>query len=292
MNVKNLVECYKDFLGSEGLSSHSIKLYLSDIGIFLNSMEIKHSSPARVLASTKENNVRKYISSGDASPRTQRRRYSSLKHFFNYCILEEVTGTNPADNIELPQIAEECPGFITSKEYGILMDSIPTQVESPLPQFLNRRDRSIINWLYNDGLTPGDVKNARYKDFIIQSNLIEAVSVDRSGKGVEIPLSKTSLNEMTFYEGAFFKYFSKHISDNPNKEYYRNRHGSGLSARRMRWKLSLWGNEILKRDDINPRTIHNGSIVRLLQEGMEINDIVELTGASSMHVHRLKKYLF
>ena len=291
MRVKGLAAGYGRFLGEEGLDPRTIHYYLADLGIFLDVVCISLSSSVEKLKDVGPGSVVKYMSHNRPSQRTRSRRHSSLKRFYNYCISNNILHSNPAETVGAPGMPDNCPDFLMSVEYGKLIRAIPLNVRSSFSQFLNRRDRSMISWLYNDNLSPGDVVNTRYRDILPESNPHEFVSVKRKEGTIEIPLSGTSLREMRAYENAFRNEFGASLSDEPDKKYFRNRHGNGLSARRLRSRISGWGKKALGRDNVTPRTIHNGSIARLLHKGKAVHDIAELAKAGTAHTYKLKNYV-
>lgn len=275
MIVKDLITGYRDSLEEEKLNPRTVNGYCSDIGIFLDSMGIRDSSPAKVLAVIKKSNVRKYLACGKASKRTQRRRYSSLSRFLTYCT-PEITSSNPLDEIKPPKI-EANPSFITGEEFDTLTESPPPYPNYKRSVYSHERGLSIMSLLFLDGFEISEILENTYEE--ITETEVEGFTEEK----------------INAYQRAFFNTFGRHLSEEPDEKFYRNRFKKPISDESVRKNFSRMGNRVLGRDDINLRTIHNGYLkmrideIRAKDSEASIYRMVKETGAHFFTIQGLIK---
>ncbi len=276
MNVEDIIISYltRTQEGDKPLSTDTKKAYMSDIKLFMGIAGIGYLSLPDVLKTIKENDVKKYLSHGDAPPRTQRRRWSSLSRFLEYCALEEITSSYPL-NIELPEIGDDAPGFIIREEFNALMESEPYEPDNELSVYSHAKYKSMMSMIFLDGFKIPEILEKTYSEI----------------KNTEF--NEFTMEKIELYEETFFDTFDKNISEEPEKAFYRNKRGTRICNRHVRRNFSKMGKRVLRREDINPRTLHNGYMVekikKIRKESSEITDgnIATLIGSTKTTVRRL-----
>ena len=84
------------------------------------------------------------------SPRTIRRKASSLRSFFRFLMCHHGLKSNPASALTLAKIPKDLPVYIRPDDTARVLDDAPTDT------FAELRDRLIIDLLYSTGIRCAD----------------------------------------------------------------------------------------------------------------------------------------
>lgn len=283
MKVSDALKCFKDYLGErKRFNPNSIKLYIYDVRKLLDTAKISEKLSANNMGGITKANVRKYMSSGNSSVNTQRRRWSTAAKFFEYCMSEEIIGENPAYKVKLPKMEYKRPDFITEEEFNIVIESISI---SPV-SFSKIRDISILSTFFNEGLRLREIEAMKYVDLIVRKG-VRKVKVYRTKGGIEIPITTDTFHRMRTYENAFSERFKMNISETKHGKYYVNTDGLPLDSRSVTRDIYPLG-DFLERDvGVNPSTIRYGFMRMLIYQDLPFKEIVERAGTSISTVRRL-----
>lgn len=123
------------------LSPNTVAAYSGDVGDFFSACDLL---PREV----DKDDIREYIASraGKLSKRSQARLLSSLKAFFDWCIVEGERKDNPCDAVDFPKLGQYLPEVLSVEEVEAIMDSVDLRSPSGV------RDRAILEMLYGCGL--------------------------------------------------------------------------------------------------------------------------------------------
>lgn len=123
------------------LSPNTVAAYSGDVGDFFSACDLL---PREV----DKDDIREYIASraGKLSKRSQARLLSSLKAFFDWCIVEGERKDNPCDAVDFPKLGQYLPEVLSVEEVEAIMDSVDMRSPSGV------RDRAILELLYGCGL--------------------------------------------------------------------------------------------------------------------------------------------
>jgi site-specific recombinase XerD len=280
--VGEVISGFMGYLGENGRSANTLAAYRSEISLLLALNAIDMSAPADSLRRIDQQLVEGYMTFMFRSPKTRSRRLASSRTFLKYCAQEGVVDYNPATGIRYPETGETAPAFITREDFEKMMVHIPRK------RFKDIRDGCIISMGYREGLRPGEIIKLKCGS-IENADRKGVLRLGRTRGDVEIGISEGTLAEMDAYEGAYREKFHAHVCESPDSVYYVSSLGRPLGRRNILRYISQLGEDALGRDDINPRTIHNGHIVGLIEKGLPVHDIVRLAGTTYDTVDMLKR---
>ena len=126
MNWLEAISKFKLFLKIErGLSENSIESYSSDLKSLYNFI-IKNNLSTD-LKKCDSNIIKQYIyeQSKLNNPKTQARRISGIRSFFDYLTFESFIKTNPTELIETPKIGKKLPDSLSLKEIIKIINNKP-----------------------------------------------------------------------------------------------------------------------------------------------------------------------
>ena len=149
------------------LSANTAAAYTGDVEGFFSACSLM---PGEVC----KEDIREHIAAraGKISKRSQARLLSSLKAFFDWCIVEGERKDNPCDAVEFPKLGQYLPEVLSVEEVEAIMDSVDLRSPSGV------RDRAILELLYGCGLRVSELCGLRISQVYLNEGFVRVV-----GKG-------------------------------------------------------------------------------------------------------------
>ena len=127
-------------------SNNTISSYLSDLKSFDSFLE-KNGIDFEKLNNKHTKLFFRDLSKKKFSPRTIKRKFSSLSSYFNFLLDRRIIKNNPLNGVFTPKIPKILPEILTIEE----INSIFLAAESSKNEILSLRDRCILEMLYSSG---------------------------------------------------------------------------------------------------------------------------------------------
>ena len=149
------------------LSANTAAAYTGDVEGFFSACSLM---PGEVC----KEDIREHIAAraGKISKRSQARLLSSLKAFFDWCIVEGERNDNPCDAVDFPKLGQYLPEVLSVEEVEAIMDSVDLRSPSGV------RDRAILELLYGCGLRVSELCGLRISHVYLNEGFVRVV-----GKG-------------------------------------------------------------------------------------------------------------
>ena len=168
------------------LSPNTVAAYSGDVGDFFSACDLL---PREV----DKDDIREYIASraGKLSKRSQARLLSSLKAFFDWCIVEGERKDNPCDAVDFPKLGQYLPEVLSVEEVEAIMDSVDLRSPSGV------RDRAILEMLYGCGLRVSELCGLSISHVYLDEGFVRVV-----GKGDKerlVPLGEPASDAFRAY---------------------------------------------------------------------------------------------
>jgi len=269
MDWMNAISDYKMFLKIErGLSKNSIDSYCADLKSLYNFI-IKNKYPKDPTRCSAEL-IKKYIyeQSKTNNTKTQARRISGIRSFFDYLTFESYIKTNPTELIETPKIGKKLPDSLSIKDIIKLIDNI----DLSHPQGV--RNRAIIETLYASGLRVSELTNLKLSDLYFKENLIKVFG--KGNKQRLVPIGKYSKKYLKIYINN--QRSKKNILKINSDTVFLNRNGGQISRIMI---FTIVKNLAIKsniKKSISPHTFRHSFATHLLENGADLITIQKLLG--------------
>lgn len=168
------------------LSPNTVAAYSGDVGDFFSACDLL---PREV----DKDDIREYIASraGKLSKRSQARLLSSLKAFFDWCLVEGERKDNPCDAVDFPKLGQYLPEVLSVEEVEAIMDSVDLRSPSGV------RDRAILELLYGCGLRVSELCGLSISHVYLDEGFVRVV-----GKGDKerlVPLGEPASDAFRAY---------------------------------------------------------------------------------------------
>jgi len=264
-------------------SNNTISSYLSDLKSFDNFLE-KNEINFKKLNNKHTKLFFRDLSEKKFSPRTIKRKFSSLSSYFNFLLDRRIIKNNPLNGVFTPKIPKILPEILTTEE----INNIFLAAESSKNEILSVRDRCILEMLYSSGLRVSEVCELKINNIQFDLDLIRFF-----GKG-----SKERIIPLTYYARKWLK---KYLSESRKILSSRSKRSSnyvflsnnGLSLTRMAIWLSVkkYVNSagILKK--ISPHTFRHSFATHLIDGGANLIEVQALLGHADISTTEIYTHL-
>ncbi len=273
MHWKNAIQDYGLYLKIErGLSDNTIDSYrldVKDLVVFL-SHEKESIGPIDCDRATIQAYV--YHLSKTVNARSQARRISGLKGFFNFLIFEGYRKDSPMDLIESPKLGRKLPAVLAVEEIDRLLKCI----DLSHPQ--GHRNIAILETLYGSGLRVSELVDLKLSDLLFEEDLILV-----TGKG-----NKQRLVPMGAYAKKRLKQYLEgdRVHLDVKAEFsdivFLNRYGRKLTRAMIFTIIKTLAKEIGLKKSISPHSFRHSFATHLLENGADLRTIQMMMGHESI----------
>ena len=264
-------------------SNNTISSYLSDLKSFDNFLE-KNEINFKKLNNKHTKLFFRDLSEKKFSPRTIKRKFSSLSSYFNFLLDRRIIKNNPLNGVFTPKIPKILPEILTIEE----INNIFLAAESSKNEILSLRDRCILEMLYSSGLRVSEVCELKINNIQFDLDLIRFF-----GKGSKeriIPLTYYARKWLKKYLNESRKILSSRSKRSSNYVFLSN---NGLSLTRMAIWLSVkkYVNSagILKK--ISPHTFRHSFATHLIDGGANLIEVQALLGHADISTTEIYTHL-
>ena len=264
-------------------SNNTISSYLSDLKSFDSFLE-ENRINFKELNNKHTKLFFRNLSKKKFSPRTIKRKFSSLSSYFSFLLDRRIIKNNPLNGVFTPKIPKILPEILTIEE----INNIFLAAESSKNEILFLRDRCILEMLYSSGLRVSEVCELRINNIQFDLDLIRFF-----GKG-----SKERIIPLTYYARKWLK---KYLSESRKILSSRSKRSSnyvflsnnGLSLTRMAIWLSVkkYVNlaSVLKK--ISPHTFRHSFATHLIDGGANLIEVQALLGHADISTTEIYTHL-
>ena len=190
--------------------------------------------------------------------------WPTLRSFYRWMDKVALVASNPMLLIRTPRQAKRLPKAIGVEQVEKLL-AAPDSTD-----LLGARDRAILETLYSTGIRVSELVGINRGDIDESS---EALIVRGKGRRERIvPLGSHALAALRHYTGMLDTAASNNgIRNEPDSPLFINKHGTRLSTRSVRRKVSKYLITAGLDPDISPHTLRHSFATHLLDNGADAN---------------------
>ena len=291
MHVKNAVEKFLDFIVLEkGLAQNTFESYRNDLSEFATFLAQKRISDIEKIDKKSILNYYKFLEKNAFSKATLQRRYSALNQLFKYLIRQNILTANPMLTMRRQKKEIKLPKFLTEEEIAKIISTYSNtissnddnhSINSNISDIKKFRNRLMIEMLYSTGMRVSELCGLPLKAVLVSKKdaIDDYKFITIRGKGQKeriVPLRKDVVLELQKYIKLTAKKGQKYLFEN-------DKNGAPITRRMVGMILKqaaiLAG---LNPDKVSPHKIRHSFATHLLQKGLDIREIQELLGHSSI----------
>jgi integrase/recombinase XerD len=273
---------FKAYLQLErSLAGNSIEAYLSDIEKLTSFLLLKNikKNPAELELGDLQQFI-KWIAELGMTQSSQARIISGLRTFYKYCLLEDITKTDPTALLEAPKLKRTLPDVLSFGE----IESIIASIDLSMPE--GTRNKAIIETMYSCGLRVSEVVNLKLSQLYLDVGFIRVI-----GKGDKerlVPIGSSATKYITIYLNV-----RKHVAIQRGEEdiLFLNRRGKRLT----RVMIFLIIKDLVKKagidKNISPHTFRHSFATHLVEGGADLRAVQEMLGHESITTTEIYTHL-
>ena len=222
----------------------------------------------------------KYLDELQYSKTTISRILSTLRHFYQYLMINKVVSVNMFKLIKNPKKDKKLPNFLQSDELQKIFDSI--DIETPL----GIRNRLIVELLYASGLRVSELTN------------LTLDSINLNNREIRV-LGKGSKERIVFFGEYAKKYLDLYLSDsrpllldkNKTNILLLNNNGDPISTRGIELVIDNIVRDAALKHNISPHVLRHTFATDLLNNGADLKSVQELLGHSSLSTTQIYTHI-
>lgn len=268
--MEDYIEQFKFYLKLErGVSENTLVNYLYDLDKL-----VQFLNRDKNILQVEEHDIRSFIHfvSEFLAPASQARILSSLNHFYNFLILQNIIENNPVTFIELPKQTKKLPVVLAVEEIDLL------QHHNNFNTLEGIRNDAIIETMYACGLRVTELVDLKLSDLFFKEGFIKVL-----GKGSKqrfVPISTSAIDKINNY----ITEIRSKIKIKPTAEdvLFLNRRGVKLTRAMIFTILKELAKRAGLNKNISPHTLRHSFATHLLENGADLRSIQLMLGHESI----------
>ena len=274
---------YKAWLRLEkSLSDHSVEAYLHDVEkltAYLLSIN-KLVAPADLELKDLQAFV-KWIGELGMTSTSQARIISGIRSFYKYCLVEQVSNTDPSTLLEAPKTKRKLPDTLSFEEIELLIGQLDQSTKEGC------RNKAILETLYSCGLRVSEVVNLKLSSLYLDVGFIRVI-----GKGDKerlVPIGRDAIKYIKIYKETI----RVHQEIKPGFEdiLFLNKHGRNLSRIMIFYIIKDAALKAEIKKTISPHTFRHSFATHLVEGGADLRAVQEMLGHESITTTEIYTHL-
>jgi len=274
---------FKAYLQLEkSLSDNSVEAYLRDIEKL--TQYLQQISELKTPAEIRLGDLQKFITwigGLGLSDTSQARIISGIKSFYKYCLLENISKTDPTTLLEAPKLKRVLPDTLSFEE----IENIIAQIDMSKPE--GGRNKAMLELLYSCGLRVSELVNLKISQLYFDVGFIRVI-----GKGDKerlVPVGRIAEKFVKIY----LKDIRVHIPVKPGNEdvVFLNRRGSKLSRVMIFLIIKELAQKAGIKKTISPHTFRHSFATHLVEGGADLRAVQEMLGHESITTTQIYTHL-
>jgi integrase/recombinase XerD len=278
---KLIVKEYEYYLKvTKHMSKNSIQAYTTDLKDYFDFLKKNYNldDPKDVTVKFVKNYLLRLKRLNFATT-TSARKISAIKSFHKYCLIENISNTNPAQGLKLPKKESKLPETLTIDDISELIKAC--QGEDPL----SIRNNAIIELLYGCGLRVSECIDLTLSNLHLNQGFIDVI-----GKGSKqriVPINDYAVKALTSYISKSRAVLKK----GPGDFVFVNAKGQKLSRVGLFKMLKKCALNAGLNKVISPHTLRHSFSTHLLEAGVDLRIIQELLGHSDISTTQIYTHM-
>ncbi len=288
---------FKAYLQLEkSLSENSVEAYLRDLEhltVFLLSVrtlqgsphgpseeKTKLKNPAEIKLKDLQQFI-KWIAELGMTDTSQARIISGIRAFYKYCLLEEISATDPTTLLEAPKLKRALPDTLSFEEIERIINAIDLSKQE------GGRNKAILETMYSCGLRVSEVTGLRISQLYLDVGFIRV-----TGKG-----DKERLVPIGSGAGKYINLYKNNVrvhtpAQKGNEDIlFLNRRGSKLSRVMIFYIIKDLAAKAGIKKTISPHTFRHSFATHLVEGGADLRAVQEMLGHASITTTEIYTHL-
>ncbi len=223
----------------------------------------------------------KWITELGMTASSQARIISGIRTFYKYCLLEDISKTDPTTLLEAPRLKRTLPEVLSFDE----IESMISRID--LSKTEGGRNKAILETMYSCGLRVTEVINLKLSQLYFDAGFIRVV-----GKGDKerlVPIGRSAVK----YLGIYKNKIRVHVPVEPGNEdiVFLNNRGSKLSRIMIFYIIKDLALKAGIKKTVSPHTFRHSFATHLIEGGADLRAVQEMLGHESITTTEIYTHL-
>ncbi|MDC0918302.1 tyrosine recombinase XerD [Candidatus Marinimicrobia bacterium] len=266
-------------------SDNTISAYLSDLksfNVFLEKNKINFKDV--ILYDKHTKTFFRHLSKKKLSPRSVKRKFSSLSSYFIFLLDKKIIKNNPLNGIFTPKVPKALPEILTIDE----INKVFFESENTDNELLGLRDRCILEMLYSSGLRVSELCNLKINNIQFDLNLIRFFG--KGNKERMIPLTYYARRWLERYLTQSRRILSERSTKGSNFVFLSN-NGLPLTRAAIWQSVKKYIDKAGIPKDISPHTFRHSFATHLIDGGANLVEVQALLGHADISTTEIYTHL-
>ena len=274
---------FKSYLQLEkSLSDNTVQAYLRDIELLTQYLQRNKSltSPADISLKNLQSFV-KSITEVGMTASSQARIISGIKSFYKYCLLENISKTDPTTLLDAPKLKRTLPDVLSFDE----IEKIIAAIDLSKPE--GGRNKAILETMYSCGLRVTEVVNLKISQLYLDIGFIRVI-----GKGDKerlVPVGSSGIKYINIYKNKI-RVHADAKKGNEDVLFLNNR-GSKLSRVMIFYIIKDLALKAGIKKTVSPHTFRHSFATHLVEGGADLRAVQEMLGHESITTTEIYTHL-
>ncbi|MDQ2076852.1 tyrosine recombinase XerC [Marinimicrobium sp. ABcell2] len=211
------------------------------------------------------------------SGKSLRRWLSSLRAFFRFAIRRGWLKYNPAEDLQAPKIEKKLPKVLDA-------DQASQFVELSGDNFLDRRDRALLELIYSSGLRLAEVAGLNIQDIDLQDALV--VVTGKGSKTRTLPVGKQAIAALR----QWLAVRTQAVSADEQALFITAR-GRRISHRAIQLRLQQLSQRQSMDNPVHPHMLRHSFASHMLESSGDLRLVQELLGHANISTTQVYTHL-
>lgn len=213
---------------------------------------------------------------------TVARRTAAIKSFFGYLVSQQVTLSDPTEQIDSPKVDRFPPKAISPHQVDELLE-LP--LRSSTPEGL--RDKAMLELLYATGMRVSELVALEVDDIALEQTSVRCSG--RAGRERVLPLTDTAVTAVEEYLDSSRSQLARN-SDERSAALFLNHRGKRLTRQGF-WLILKGYAEEVGLHELTPHTLRHSFAAHMLGNGAELREVQERLGHASLSTTQIYAHL-
>ncbi len=274
---------YKAWLRLEkSLSDNSVEAYLHDVEKLTTFLQATHTmvSPAEIELKQLQEFV-KWIGELGMTATSQARIISGIRGFYKYCLVEQVTKTDPSALLEAPKTRRKLPDTLSFEE----IEKMISMLDQSTPE--GGRNKAILETMYSCGLRVSEVINLKLSCLFFDVGFIRVI-----GKGDKerlVPIGRDAVKYIRIYKEDIRVH--QPVQTGSEDFVFLNNRGKPLSRVMIFYIIKKMALLAGIQKNISPHTFRHSFATHLVEGGADLRAVQEMLGHESITTTEIYTHL-
>jgi len=277
------IKGFKAWLQLEkSLSDNSVQAYIRDVELLVRFLTIsKEPKAPTAVESADLRTFLKWIHELGFSSSSQARILSGIKSFYRYCILEQISQTDPTTLLEAPKRKRILPDTLSFEE----IEKLIAQIDLSKPE--GTRNKAMLETLYSCGLRVSELVQLQLSKLYLDLGFVRV-----RGKGDKerlVPIGDSAIKYILLYKQTTRTQIQPQRG---NEDFvFLNKRGGPLSRVMVFYIIRDLAKSAGINKTVSPHTFRHSFATHLIEGGADLRAVQEMLGHASITTTEIYTHL-